>query len=179
MPSAPASALKVLLDENLPHNLRHSLIGHDVMSVDYMGSSGERNGELLTMCEAEGFDVLLTGDQNLPYQQIVADRRIAVVILDTLDLNALRKFARKIVDAIDRATPGSCQVVESSSGQFGDTTPKSRKRGKPTTKIPSAHGSSRNLSAFMKQRAVSVSLRKPLPPCAVISEAFRPERPVA
>jgi len=98
--------LKVLLDENLPHNLRHSLVGHHVMSVDYMGWSGEKNGELLTLCEAEGFDVLLTGDQNLSYQQIIADRRIAVVILDTLDLNVLRKVADRIVDAIDRATPG-------------------------------------------------------------------------
>jgi len=85
------------------------------MSVDYMGWSGEKNGELLTLCEAEGFDVLLTGDQNLSYQQIIADRRIAVVILDTLDLNVLRKVADRIVDAIDRATPGSCQVVRSSS----------------------------------------------------------------
>jgi hypothetical protein len=80
-----------------------------------MGWSGEKNGELLTLCEAEGFDVLLTGDQNLSYQQIIAERRIAVVILDTLDWNALRKFAGRKVDAIDRATPGSCQVVRSSS----------------------------------------------------------------
>jgi hypothetical protein len=111
------------LDENLPH----SLIGHDVMSVDYMGWSGEKNGELLTLCEAEGFDVLLTGDQNLSYQQIIADRRIAVVILDTLDLNALRKFADRIVDAIDRATPGSCQVVRSISNAA-----LRRKQKKPT-----------------------------------------------
>jgi hypothetical protein len=61
---------------------------------------------VLTLCETEGFDVPLTGDQNLSYQQVIAGRRIAVVILDTLDLNALRKFAGSIVDAIDRATPG-------------------------------------------------------------------------
>ena len=78
-----------------------------------MGWSGEKNGELLSLCEAEGFQVLLTGDQNLSYQQIIADRRIALVILDTLDLNALRKFAGRIVDAIDRATPGSFQLVQS------------------------------------------------------------------
>lgn len=42
-----------------------------------MGWSGEKNGELLNLCEAEGFPVLLTGDQNLSYQQIIADRRIA------------------------------------------------------------------------------------------------------
>ena len=57
--------MKVLLDENLPHKLRQSLTGHDVRSVNHMGWSGEKNGELLKLCEAEGFDVLVTGDQNL------------------------------------------------------------------------------------------------------------------
>jgi hypothetical protein len=57
--------LKVLLDENLPHKLRQSLTGHDVRSVNHMGWSGEKNGELLKLCEAEGFDVRVTGDQNL------------------------------------------------------------------------------------------------------------------
>ena len=55
--------MKVLLDENLPYKLRQSLTGHDVRSVNHMGWSGEKNGELLKLCEAEGFDVLVTGDQ--------------------------------------------------------------------------------------------------------------------
>jgi hypothetical protein len=105
--------LKVLLDENLPHKLRQSLTGHDVRSFAHMGWSGEKNGELLKLREAEGLDVLVTGDQNLVYRQSITDRHIAVVNLDTLDLNALRKVAGRIVDAISRAMPGSFQVIES------------------------------------------------------------------
>jgi hypothetical protein len=78
-----------------------------------MGWSGEKHGELLKLCEAEGFDVLVTGDQNLVHQQRITDRHVALVVLDTLDLNALRKVAGRIVAAIDHATPGSFQLVES------------------------------------------------------------------
>ena len=68
--------MKVLLDENLPHRLRHRLGSHEVSTVSYMGWAGLKNGELLKAAEAAGFEVLVTGDQTLPYEQNLAERRL-------------------------------------------------------------------------------------------------------
>ena len=54
--------MKILLDENLPHDLRYFLPGHEVFTVAYMGWSGSENGELLTIAGDSGFDVMLTKD---------------------------------------------------------------------------------------------------------------------
>ena len=71
--------MKVLLDENLPHDLRHFLPGHDVFTVAYKGWNGLRNGELLQVAAADGFDVLLTLDRGLQYQQHLPTLPTAVV----------------------------------------------------------------------------------------------------
>jgi hypothetical protein len=63
--------MKVLLDDNLPHLLRLELPGHDVYTVAYMNWSGVQNGELLRRAAADGFDVLVTNDRGLEYQQNV------------------------------------------------------------------------------------------------------------
>ncbi|HWF11381.1 MAG TPA: hypothetical protein VG297_23085 [Bryobacteraceae bacterium] len=62
-------ALKVLLDENLPHSLRHHLAHHDAMTAAYAGFAGLKNGALLDAAAAGGFDILLTGDGTLHYDQ--------------------------------------------------------------------------------------------------------------
>ena len=73
--------MKLLLDENLPHDLRHELPGHDVYTVRYMRFDGLENGVLLARAAAEGFDALLTKDANLQYQQNLVDLPLAVVVL--------------------------------------------------------------------------------------------------
>ena len=85
--------MKVLLDENLDHRLRKLLGAHDVYTVDYMGWAGLRNGELLRIAEANGFEVFLTGDKNVAYQQNLAGRRMAVVTLSAIDLHKSEAFA--------------------------------------------------------------------------------------
>jgi len=70
----------VLLDENLPHLLRNNLGDHDVFTVRYKGWAG-LNGGLLT-AEGDEFDVLVTGDQTLPYEQNLSLRRIAILTTD-------------------------------------------------------------------------------------------------
>jgi len=57
--------MKVLLDENLPHELRHLITGHDVFTVTYMGWSGLRNGALLARATEAGFDALITLDSGI------------------------------------------------------------------------------------------------------------------
>lgn len=61
--------MKLLLDENLPHDLRYFLPGHQVFTVAFMGWSGVKNGELLGRAAAEGFDALLSLDSGIAYQQ--------------------------------------------------------------------------------------------------------------
>jgi hypothetical protein len=73
--------MRVLIDECLDWRLCRELTGHDCVSVQKMGWSGITNGELLKKVAAE-FDVFLTGDRNLSFQQDVARFDIAVVVLD-------------------------------------------------------------------------------------------------
>jgi hypothetical protein len=61
--------MKLLLDENLPHQLRHELPGHNCYSVAYMGWAGVENGELLRRAASEGFEALISKDANLQYEQ--------------------------------------------------------------------------------------------------------------
>lgn len=72
--------MRILLDESLPRKLGQALAGHEVRTVQQVGWDGLKNGELLRQASGK-FDVLLTGDQNLEYQQNPARLPIAVVVL--------------------------------------------------------------------------------------------------
>ena len=72
--------MRVLLDECVPQRLRLELPGHEVFTVPEMGWAGRENGELLRSAESE-FDVLVTVDQKLKYQQSITGRNMAVVVL--------------------------------------------------------------------------------------------------
>jgi predicted nuclease of predicted toxin-antitoxin system len=73
--------VKILLDENLPHQLRLELPGHDVFATSFMGWGGIENGELLRRAATEQFDVLVTNDRGLEYQQNRNALPVAVVVL--------------------------------------------------------------------------------------------------
>ena len=73
--------MKVLLDENLPHDLRHQLTGHSVFTVTYKGWSGMKNGDLLKAAAADGFDAFITMDSNVAYQQNLTKLPLSVVVL--------------------------------------------------------------------------------------------------
>lgn len=73
--------MKLLLDENLPHQLRFEFLDHECFTVAYMGWSGVKNGELLNLAQAEGFDVFLTKDAGIHYEQNLSLLPITVVIL--------------------------------------------------------------------------------------------------
>ena len=73
--------MRILIDECLNRRLRRALPGHQVSSVQEMGWSGLRNGELLAAMAEAGFEVFLTGDRNLQFQQHVPSLAVAVVVL--------------------------------------------------------------------------------------------------
>lgn len=107
--------MKVLLDENLPHLLRNSLGDREVFTVRYQGWAGLKNGELLKTAEDEGFEVFITGDQTLSYEQNLTGRRVAVVVLSSIDWHILKGNLKPILAALDNAKPGSFQEVECGS----------------------------------------------------------------
>jgi len=72
--------VRVLLDECLPRRLKRAIVGHDARTVPEMGWASKKNGELLALAEPE-FDVFLTADRNLSFQQEINRLDIAVVVL--------------------------------------------------------------------------------------------------
>src|SRR5579863_8366661 len=98
--------MRVLFDQATPVLIRAYLEGNDVRTAAQQGWDTLKNGELLAAAEADGFDVLLTTDKNMPYQQNLAGRRIAVVVLGQQQWPSLRPHVGRVVEAINAATPG-------------------------------------------------------------------------
>ena len=93
--------MRVLLDECVPRPLKHDLADHEVSTVVEMGWSAKRNGELLKLMLAEGFEALLTVDQGLAFEQNVRESGIAVVLVTarTNRLKELRPLVSQILEA--------------------------------------------------------------------------------
>ncbi len=98
--------MKLLLDENLPRRLRWYLPGHDVSTVAYLGWRSFDDGIVLDLAEQYGFEAVLTADGNLPYQQNIARRKLAVILLGTNKWDGIEANLPKIQSAIDSSAPG-------------------------------------------------------------------------
>ena len=85
--------MRVLLDEDMPRQLKHELRGHDVSTVQEMGWNGIKNGVLLSRAASAGFAVFLTIDRSIPYQQNVPALGVAIVVL-TMPNNKLATYDR-------------------------------------------------------------------------------------
>jgi predicted nuclease of predicted toxin-antitoxin system len=94
--------MKVLLDENLPHDLRHLLSGHDVYTVAYKGWSGLENGALLKAAAGDQFDVMLTKDSGVEFQQHLPDLPLAIIVIKapTNKIDDIRPLLPKILAAL-------------------------------------------------------------------------------
>lgn len=73
--------MKILLDENIPHDFRHELVGHEVFTVAYMGWTSVNNGDLLRVAGENGFDAMVTKDTGVEYEQHLGALPIGVVVL--------------------------------------------------------------------------------------------------
>ncbi|MFN7920783.1 MAG: hypothetical protein U0Q16_11835 [Bryobacteraceae bacterium] len=104
--------MKVLIDEDLDHRLRRRLDPHEVFTVQYLGWSGLKNGELLRVAEQYGIDVFVTGDQELQYQQNLRERQMAIVVLSATNWPIIRYHVEAIAMAVSTATSGSFQEIE-------------------------------------------------------------------
>ena len=98
--------MRVLLDECVTRYLKRDLVGHEVDAVEEAGFKGLKNGRLLQAASGR-YDVLITVDQNLRYQQNLVGRSLAIVELPTNRLPVLRTMVAQIASAVTSAAPGS------------------------------------------------------------------------
>ncbi len=104
--------MRVLLDECLPRKLKRHLAGHAVSTVPEMGWAGISNGALLILMEP-GFDVFITIDGNMEYQQNLIAQNIGIVVLQAPDnsLETLQPLALEVLRVIDGISPGDVVKV--------------------------------------------------------------------
>lgn len=103
---------RVLLDENLPHKLRLLLTEHTVITSVYQGWAGKLNGDLVALAEAEKFDVMVTADQSLSYQQNMQERRLALVVLSTNREKIVLSNAPRILVAVNTVQAGGYIFID-------------------------------------------------------------------
>lgn len=103
----------VLFDNGTPRTLARFLIDrHMVTEVRARGWEELGNGDLLREAEAAGFDVLVTTDKNLSYQQNLTGRTIAIVVLGQGRWSLIRQCVAEVVAAVNAAAPGSFAEVD-------------------------------------------------------------------
>src|SRR5215207_7125286 len=97
--------MKILLDECTPHVLKRLLTDVEIKTVQDLGWTGITNGSLLQLSEGQ-FDVLITSDQNIRYQQNLANRQLAIIQLPTNQVPLVIKLAPAVQAALDRIQAG-------------------------------------------------------------------------
>ena len=112
--------MRVPLDECIDEGLRHAITGHDCETCRYAGLKGLTNGRLLAAAEQAGFEVLITVDRNLPYQQRLRDREIGLIILQgrTTNLDDLLALIPDVLTILAALKPGD--VVRVRVTQFDE-----------------------------------------------------------
>lgn len=111
-PTQRSSVPRILLDQNAPYGLRNSLPGYEVKTAYEMGWADLSNGDLLREAEAARFAAMVTCDQNIRYQQNMAARQMALVVLTTNNWDLLKANLDRIRDAIARIGPGTFETLD-------------------------------------------------------------------
>jgi len=112
-PTPRVTALRILFDKNVPAGVRRVLLKHEVRTfVEMLWHPQLENGELLKLAEEEGFDLLVTSDQNIRYQQNLTGRKLALVVLGSNIWPVLREHSAEIMAEVDAATEGSYSFIE-------------------------------------------------------------------
>jgi hypothetical protein len=104
--------MKILFDQGTPAPLRRQLAGHEVATVYERGWSALSNGELLKAAEEAGYQLFITTDQNLVYQQNLHDRRLAIIVLLSTSWPRIRLRAEEIVQIVNAIGPGGYTEVQ-------------------------------------------------------------------
>jgi hypothetical protein len=103
--------LKILFDQGTPAPLRHELQGHEISTAYEIGVSDLENGDLLRAAEGK-FDLLITTDQSLRYQQNLTGRKLAIIVLSTTNWPRIQLNAARVVSAVNAIGAGDYVEVQ-------------------------------------------------------------------
>jgi len=103
--------MRVLLDTGVPRGVSSVLHRHTVTESRSLGSDELQNGDLLDAAESAGFEVFVTTDKNIRYQQNLSKRKISVVALGRGRWRLIRPMLSQVAAAVNAATPGSFTEV--------------------------------------------------------------------
>lgn len=101
--------MRILFDQGTP--VRRHLTGHTVDTAFERGWSDLNNGDLLDRAEMDGYELLITTDQNLPHQQNLVDRRLAILVLRSTSWPRIQMRLDDIGAAVDEIGPGDSKEV--------------------------------------------------------------------
>jgi hypothetical protein len=104
--------MKILFDNGTPKPIARSLVGHDVTFARQIGWHALENGALIQQAEDGGYDVLLSTDKNIQYQQNLTGRKIALVVLVNSQWPVVQLYLERIVAAVNASRPASYTEVE-------------------------------------------------------------------
>jgi predicted nuclease of predicted toxin-antitoxin system len=96
--------VSILIDECVPRLVKRFLIGHDARTVQELGYSSYKNGDLLRFAEGK-YELFITADQNLRYQQNLTGRQLAIIMLSTNKKSIVKASADKILEAVTEIKP--------------------------------------------------------------------------
>lgn len=104
--------MRILFDNGTPAPLIPFLAGHSVTKAITVGWDRLENGDLIRKAEEAGFEILLSTDKNIRYQQNLKGRTIALVVLGNQQWPLVRRYVQAIAARVNAATPGSYTEVE-------------------------------------------------------------------
>jgi hypothetical protein len=104
--------MRILFDNGTPRGLARFLSEHIVEEARRYGWEELENGSLIAAAEQAGFDLMLTTDKNIRYQQNLANRTIALIVLENSQWPMVKLVAEQIVSAVNTAQPGSYAEVQ-------------------------------------------------------------------
>ena len=105
--------MRIVFDKNVPVGVRRFLTKHEVRTFVEMGWHPQlENGELFMAAGAAGFDVMVTSDQNIRYQQNLRGQKLALVVLGSNIWPVVRQYSAAIMARVDGATPGGYDFIE-------------------------------------------------------------------
>ena len=103
--------MRILFDHNVPRQLRRHLVHHDVDVADERGWAALGNGALLDRAEEAGYEVVITADKNMPYQQNLGRRNLALIVLGANRWPLIEPRSEDIRAALEGIQPGEVREV--------------------------------------------------------------------
>jgi hypothetical protein len=104
--------MKILFDNGVPKPIALSLVGHEIAYARKIGWHELKNGDLILQAEEAGYELLLSTDKNIRYQQNLTRRKIAIVVLGNQQWPNVRLHLDRIVAAVNASTPGCYLEVD-------------------------------------------------------------------